>query len=84
VTPPARADRIERVLDELSLAVRPLPYRLEAVLDALAGDKKHAAGRLRWVLPTADGVAVRSDVPGEVVSAVAAGLLGGVPAEAAT
>ena len=41
----------------------PLPYPLDAVLDHLATDKKHAAGRLRWVLPTATGVEVRSDVP---------------------
>ena len=32
-----------------------LPYPLAAVLGHLATDKKHAAGRLRWVLPTADG-----------------------------
>ena len=35
------------------------PTRPTAVLEATATDKKHAAGRLRWVLPTADGVVVR-------------------------
>ena len=42
---------------------------------ALATDKKHAGGGLRWVLPTADGYEVRSDVPVELVERVAAGLL---------
>jgi shikimate kinase/3-dehydroquinate synthase len=82
LTPRARADRVEHLLDALSLGVAPLPYRLDAVIDALAADKKHAEGRLRWVLPTEDGVVVRSDVPLDIVSSVAAGLLGGVAAEA--
>ena len=43
----------------LRLGIEPLPYPLETVLGHLATDKKHAGGRLRWVLPTADGVAVR-------------------------
>jgi len=41
----------------------------------MATDKKHALGRLSWVLPTATGVIVRSDVPAE---AVAAGLAAGL------
>ena len=56
VTPPERAERIGRLLDALELATQPLPYPLATVMDHLATDKKHAAGRLRWVLPTADGV----------------------------
>src|SRR5262249_45912215 len=60
VTPPERAARIESLLTELELAVPALPYPLDAVLAATATDKKHAAGRLRWVLPTADGVIVRN------------------------
>jgi shikimate kinase/3-dehydroquinate synthase len=75
VTPADRAARIEGLLTTLQLAVRPLPYPLDAVLAALATDKKHAAGSLRWVLPTADGVVVRDDVPAELVERVAAGLL---------
>jgi hypothetical protein len=35
----------------------------------MATDKKHATGRLNWVLPTESGVAVRSDVPPEAVEA---------------
>jgi 3-dehydroquinate synthetase/shikimate kinase len=75
VTPADRADRIERLLTELGLATGPLPYRLDTVLGALSADKKHAGGVLRWVLPTADGSVVRSDVPIELVERVAASLL---------
>jgi len=75
VTPPDRAARIDRLLDGLGLAVGPLPYLLEAVLDHLAADKKHAGGRLRWVLPTADGYEVRADVPADLVERTAASLL---------
>jgi shikimate kinase/3-dehydroquinate synthase len=75
VTPPERADRITGLLDALALGVDPLPYRLETVLDHLAADKKHAGGRLRWVLPTADGVVVRDDIPPDVVATAAGRLL---------
>ncbi|HET8784191.1 MAG TPA: bifunctional shikimate kinase/3-dehydroquinate synthase [Candidatus Limnocylindrales bacterium] len=75
VTPPERSARIGRVLDSLGLAVEPLPYTVEDVLRHLALDKKHEAGRLRWVLPTADGVEIRSDVPAEMVVDAAGSLL---------
>ena len=75
VTPPERRARIEALLDALGLATSPLPCPLDAVMAALATDKKHAGGGLRWVLPTADGYEVRSDVPVELVERVAAGLL---------
>jgi shikimate kinase/3-dehydroquinate synthase len=75
VTPVDRAARIEDLLSSLRLAVAPLPYSLDGVLAALATDKKHAAGSLRWVLPTADGIVIRDDVPSELVERVAAGLL---------
>ena len=80
VTPAQRAARIEALLTRLGLATAPLPYPIDAVLDALATDKKHADGALRWVLPTADGYEVRSDVPVELVERVAAGLLAPVGA----
>src|SRR2546423_693735 len=73
--PPARAERIERPLTTLGLAPQPLPYPLATVHAALGADKKHSAGRLHWVLPTAEGVAVDADVPAEIVDRVAAGLL---------
>jgi len=79
-TPPARADRIERVLTDLGLATAPLDLPIDAVLAALGADKKHAGGALHWVIPTATGVVVRSDVPVELVERVAASLL--VPAKA--
>jgi len=75
VTPPERARRIGALLDRLGLATSPLPYAVGTVLGHLAADKKHAAGRLRWVLPTADGVVVRADVPADVVERAATGQL---------
>jgi len=80
VTPPDRAARVEQLLDRLELGVRGLPYPLERVLEALGADKKHARGRLRWVLPTATGFEVRTDVPEGLVAAVAAEILAGTPA----
>jgi 3-dehydroquinate synthase len=79
-TPPDRAARIEALLDALDLGRAPLPYPLDRVLAAIVTDKKHAGGRLRWVLPTAAGVTVRSDVPDEAVEAAALGVLAGAGA----
>ena len=79
VTPSERADRVEDLLTRLGLGCDPLPYGLDAVMSALATDKKHAAGSLRWVLPTAEGYEVRSDVPADVVQRVVTGVLAGVP-----
>jgi 3-dehydroquinate synthase len=75
VTPPDRAARITSLLDTLGLAREPLPYALDDVLDHLATDKKHRGGRLRWVLPTADGVEVHADIPDDVVAAAAGSML---------
>jgi shikimate kinase/3-dehydroquinate synthase len=80
-TPPERAIRIETLLDALDLGRAPLPYPPAEVLAAIATDKKHAGGRLRWVLPTATGVTVRSDVPDEMVEAAARAVLAGARAE---
>ena len=87
VTPPGRADRIGRLLDALGLATGSLPYPLETVIAHLAIDKKHAAGRLRWVIPTADGAVVRDDIERAIVERAAAGSLAGGaarPTDAAT
>jgi 3-dehydroquinate synthetase/shikimate kinase len=84
VTTPERAARIEALLDALDLGRAPLPYPLDDVLVALLTDKKRAGGHLRWVLPTADGVEVRGDVPDETVAVVARGVLAGVRAGVAT
>jgi shikimate kinase/3-dehydroquinate synthase len=69
VTPQARTARVDALLNGLGLADAPLPYGRDAIREHLATDKKHQAGSLRWVLPTADGVEVRTDVPDDVVSA---------------
>jgi 3-dehydroquinate synthase len=75
VTPPERAERIGGLLDSLGLATEPLPYPVGTVLEHLETDKKHDAGRLRWVLPTAAGVVVRDDVDAAVVERAAVRLL---------
>lgn len=75
VTPPGRAARVERLLDAVGLAGGLLPYPIDTVLGHLGADKKHRGGRLRWVLPTAAGYAVRDDIPDELVRSVAAGFL---------
>jgi 3-dehydroquinate synthase len=77
VTPPDRAARVERLLTALDLAQAPLPYPIGSVHEALAADKKHRDGRLRWVLPTADGVTTDDEVPDELVDRVARELLAG-------
>ena len=75
MTPRDRAERIGRLLDRLELATEPLPYPLATVLGHLATDKKHAAGRLRLILPTGDGVVVRDDIEPALVERAAASLL---------
>jgi len=77
VTPGPLAVRVEALLTRLGLATAPLPYPLDTVLAALATDKKHESGSLRWVLPSADGPVVRPEVPGDLVERVAASLLDG-------
>jgi shikimate kinase/3-dehydroquinate synthase len=74
-TPAARADRIGRLLDTLGLATTPLDHSLEIVMDHLASDKKHAAGALRWVLPTEDGVIVRTGIEAAIVERAVTRLL---------
>jgi 3-dehydroquinate synthase len=75
IVPPERAGRVNALLDRLGLGLTPPPVSPESVAEHMATDKKHALGRLSWVLPTATGVIVRSDVPAE---AVAAGLAAGL------
>ena len=79
VTPPERAARLEGLLTRLALGVAPLPYAPDAVVDATGTDKKHAGGKLRWVLPTADGTVVRDDVPANLVVDAVRGVVAGVP-----
>ncbi len=84
VTPAGRADRIEGLLDTLDLGQAPLPYPPGEVLAAAGADKKHLGGRLRWVLPTADGVVVRDDVPADLVAEAVAAVLAGTHRPAKT
>jgi 3-dehydroquinate synthetase/shikimate kinase len=83
VTPPDRAERIERVLDHLELGTAPLSLDLTSILDTLELDKKHAAGALRWVLPTDDGWAIDADVPEDLVRQAATTVLAGRQSTAA-
>jgi shikimate kinase / 3-dehydroquinate synthase len=75
ITPRDRAARTERLLDSVGLGLGRLPFSIDAVLGALEADKKHVAGRLNWVLPTATGVTIRSDVPPELVRDTIGGVL---------
>ncbi|MFH1475618.1 MAG: 3-dehydroquinate synthase family protein, partial [Chloroflexota bacterium] len=80
MTPPERAARIEALLDALDLGRAPLPYPPDDVMAAIVTDKKHAGGLLRWVLPTASGAAVCSDVADDLVGATARSVLAGTSA----
>jgi shikimate kinase/3-dehydroquinate synthase len=82
VTPPARAARIERLLDALELGTSPTGLDVSEVLAFMATDKKHAGGSLRGVLPTADGFAIDAEVPDELIRDVARGVLAGREAPA--
>jgi 3-dehydroquinate synthase len=62
-----RADRVNNLLDRLGLAMDPPEVTIEAVREHMAADKKHALGKLNWVLPIETGVAIRADVPPEIV-----------------
>jgi 3-dehydroquinate synthase len=79
LTTPERSGRVNRLLDRLGLGVEPPAVTREAVLEHMAGDKKHATGRLNWVLPTESGVVIRSDVPAEAVEAGLAAALRTAP-----
>jgi shikimate kinase/3-dehydroquinate synthase len=82
VTPPARAARIERLLDALDLGRSPTGLDLHEVLEFMSTDKKHAGRALRWVLPTADGHTIDAEVPDDLVGSVADGVLAGRAATA--
>ena len=83
LTTPHRAERMNALLDRLDLAVEPPAVTRDAVWEHIATDKKHAHGRLSWVLPTETGVVVRSDVPDEAVEAGLAAALGLTPTASA-
>ena len=77
VTPPALAERAERILDRLRLGCEPVEVDIADMTARMAADKKRLRGRIRWVLATGSTVVIRSDVPDAVVEkAVRAALLG--------
>ncbi len=77
VTPQARGQRILALLDHLGLGMSAPSVAAAEVRVRLASDKKVAGGRLRWVLPTATGIAVRADVSDAAVDAGLAAALRG-------
>lgn len=80
LTSSQRADRVCAVLDRLGLAVEAPAVSPDAVMEHMATDKKHAMGRLNWVLPAESGVEIRSDVsPDAVAAGLAAALRLAVP-----
>jgi 3-dehydroquinate synthase len=67
--------RIERVLSGYDLPVRCPPVEADAILAAMAHDKKKQGRALRWVLPRAVGeVEITPDVPLPVVRSVLCGM----------
>lgn len=69
LTTQERAVRVNHLLDRLGLAVEAPAVSAETVMEHLATDKKHAMGKLSWILPTETGVEIRTDVPPEAVAA---------------
>lgn len=72
---PELVTHVEALLGRLDLPVRAHGFTPQAVLSAMATDKKRVGGRLRFVLPRAVGdVAVFDGVPDEALHAVLAEL----------
>jgi shikimate kinase/3-dehydroquinate synthase len=67
IVPPERRERAERLLDAIGFAPSPRTVTRDDVRQAMARDKTRADGRQRWVMPTATGAEVRSDIPDAVV-----------------
>jgi 3-dehydroquinate synthase len=62
-----RAARINGLLDRLKLGVERPAVSEDAVREAAATDKKHANGRLSWILPTDSGAVIQAEVPAAAV-----------------
>jgi shikimate kinase/3-dehydroquinate synthase len=81
---PERSARGGALLDRLGLAVEPPGVDRSAVVEHMAADKKHALGKLNWILPTDTGVVARADVPPAAIEAgISAALRSTVPEAAA-
>jgi len=77
VTPAALAARGTALLDKLGLGVAPRTEPVAALLAAAGRDKKVAEAKIRWVLASADGYVIHSDVPASLVERAAAAMLAG-------
>ena len=77
VTPRPHAERASALLDRLGLGVAPRHEHAADLLAVAQRDKKVAAGKIRWVLPTGNGYTVSNDLPASLAeSAVASALAG--------
>lgn len=77
ITPPARFERATKLLDALTLGTAPRGESASVLREATRRDKKIAAGKIRWVLPTGDGYLVHDDVPASLVERATAAALAG-------
>jgi 3-dehydroquinate synthase len=79
VTPASIGERQARIVERYGLPVRMPGLDVDAVIAAMAYDKKVASKTLRWILLEAEGKPViRDDVPMETVREVLTELIGGV------
>jgi 3-dehydroquinate synthase len=73
----ADRDRIVRLIDAVGLPIGGLKIPTDAILSAMASDKKVANARLRFVLPDRIGhVIIRDDVPDNLVRSAVESLQG--------
>jgi shikimate kinase/3-dehydroquinate synthase len=84
LTSAQRVGRVNALLDRLGLGVEPPAVSPDAVQERMATDKKHAMGRLNWILPADSGVVIRSDVPADAVALGIAAALRLAPTSAGT
>lgn len=77
VTPAPLAERGIALLNALGLGVKPRGESVAALFKAASRDKKVADAKIRWVLATAEGYAIRNDVPASLVERAATAMLAG-------
>jgi 3-dehydroquinate synthetase len=80
VTPPATANRATRLMRRFGLGQDRLDVSVSEVLSYIESDKKRRGGKPRWVLVSADGVAIQDDVPAAIVRSAVTRALAGAPA----
>ena len=77
ITPATLAARGTALLDALGLGVASRTEPVAALLAAAGRDKKVAESKIRWVLASADGYVIHSDVPASLVERAASAMLAG-------